>query len=61
MFGSDLVTLPHCVRAIRLNTFNRNQLDGSGSVDGNINDKKLGHAMRAAPPRNPRVALKFLF
>jgi hypothetical protein len=43
------------------NTFNHTQFDGSGSVDGNINDATFGKVVKAAPPRISQVALKFLF
>jgi hypothetical protein len=43
------------------NTFNHTQFDGSGSVDGNINDATFGTVVKAAPPRISQVALKFLF
>ncbi|HEY4950724.1 MAG TPA: carboxypeptidase regulatory-like domain-containing protein [Candidatus Acidoferrales bacterium] len=43
------------------NTFNHAQFDGSGSVDGNINDATFGQVVKAAPPRISQVALKFLF
>jgi Carboxypeptidase regulatory-like domain len=43
------------------NTFNHAQFDGSGSVDGNINDGTFGKVVKAAPPRISQVALKFLF
>jgi hypothetical protein len=43
------------------NTFNHAQFDGSGSVDGNINDVTFGKVVKAAPPRISQVALKFLF
>jgi hypothetical protein len=43
------------------NTFNHAQFDGSGSVDGNINDATFGKVVKAAPPRISQVALKFLF
>jgi hypothetical protein len=43
------------------NTFNHAQFDGSGSVDGNINDATFAHVVRAAPSRISQVALKFLF
>ena len=43
------------------NTFNQAQFDGSGSVDGNINDATFGKVVKAAPPRISQVALKFLF
>ncbi|HSZ01998.1 MAG TPA: hypothetical protein VK788_21050, partial [Terriglobales bacterium] len=43
------------------NTFNHTQFDGSGSVDGNINDATFGTVVKAAPPRISQVGLKFLF
>jgi hypothetical protein len=43
------------------NTFNHAQFDGSGSVDGNINDATFGKVVKAAPPRISQAALKFLF
>ena len=43
------------------NSFNHAQFDGSGSVDGNINDATFGKVVKAAPPRISQVALKFLF
>jgi hypothetical protein len=43
------------------NAFNHAQFDGSGSVDGNINDATFGKVVKAAPPRISQVALKFLF
>lgn len=43
------------------NTFNHAQFDGSGAVDGNINDPTFGKVVKAAPPRISQVALKFLF
>jgi hypothetical protein len=48
-------------RVETFNTFNHAQFDGSGSVDGNINDATFGKAVKAAPPRISQVALKFLF
>jgi len=43
------------------NAFNHAQFDGSGSVDGNINDATFGKVVKAAPPRISQAALKFLF
>ena len=43
------------------NSFNHAQFDGSGSVDGNINDATFGQVVKAAAPRISQVALKFLF
>jgi hypothetical protein len=43
------------------NTSNHAQFDGSGSVDGNINDATFGKVVKAAAPRISQVALKFLF
>jgi hypothetical protein len=43
------------------NTFNHAQFDGSGSVDGNINDATFGKVVKAAAPRISQIALKFLF
>jgi hypothetical protein len=43
------------------NTFNHAQFDGSGSVDGNINDATFGDVVKAAPPRISQVAFKVLF
>jgi hypothetical protein len=43
------------------NTFNHAQFDGSGSVDGNINDAAFGKVVKAAPARISQAALKFLF
>jgi hypothetical protein len=43
------------------NTFNHAQFDGSGSVDGNINDATFGKVVKAASPRISQAALKFLF
>ena len=41
-------------------TFNHAQFDGSGSVDGNINDATFGKAVKAAAPCISQIALKFL-
>jgi hypothetical protein len=43
------------------NTFNHAQFNGSGSVDGNINDATFGKVVKAAAPRISQAALKFLF
>jgi len=43
------------------NTFNHAQFDGSGSVDGNIDDATFGKVVKAAPPRISQIAIKFLF
>ena len=43
------------------NTFNHTQFDGSGSVDGNINDATFGEVVKSAPPRISQVALKLYF
>jgi len=42
-------------------TFNHAQFDGSGSVDGNINDATFGKVLKAAPARISQVAVKLLF
>lgn len=43
------------------NAFNHAQFDGTGSVDGNIDDATFGRVVKAAAPRISQVAVKFLF
>jgi hypothetical protein len=40
------------------NAFNHNQLLGSTTVDGNINDPTFGHVVSADAPRICQAALK---
>ena len=49
------------LRFATFNTFNHAQFDGSGSVDGNVNDATFGKVLKAAPARISQVALKLLF
>jgi hypothetical protein len=43
------------------NTFNHAQFFGPVAVDGDIDSRLFGQAVRAAPPRLVQVALKFTF
>ncbi len=48
-------------RVEAFNVFNHTQLNGAGSVDGNIGSTTFGQAISAAPPRIMQAAIKLNF